>query len=103
MRGKNKPLTSLKDVIANLLSGDTLPYRPDDARIWKIWDEVVGEAISKNTQPLSIKNKLLRVRVTDSIWYQELQFLESQIREKLNLALGRDAVYRIEFSVGAKL
>ena len=98
-----KSLTSLKDVISEILNSGALPFDADDARIWKIWDEVVGHAIAKNAQPFRIKNKQLKVRVSDPIWYQELKFLEESIREKLNNRLGRKAVSKIEFSVGPRL
>jgi len=99
---EKKSLTSLKDVIANLLSDGALPFNPDDARIWKVWDEVVGPAISKNARPLWIKDRMLKVTVSDPIWLQELKFVENDIKEKLNKKLGRKAVEKIEFRVGPK-
>jgi predicted nucleic acid-binding Zn ribbon protein len=102
--GKDKnSLTSLKDVISELLGSGALPFDADDARIWKLWDDVVGPAIARNAQPFRIKNRQLRVRVSDPIWYQELKFMEESIREKLNQTLGRKAVNKIEFSVGRRL
>ena len=102
--GKDKKtMTALKDVIAELLRNGALPFDPDDARIWKVWDAVVGPAIARNSQPLSIKNRQLRVRVSDPIWFQELKFMEESIREKLNDRLGRKAVDKIEFRVGPRL
>ena len=95
-------LTPLKDVITSLLSDGTLPFNPDDARIWRVWDEVVGPAISRNARPSWIKNGKLKVRVSDPIWLQELEFVEESIREKLNTKLGRKAIDRIEFRIGPK-
>jgi predicted nucleic acid-binding Zn ribbon protein len=103
MAKDNDSLTPLKDVIANLLSDGTLPFNPDDARIWSVWDEVVGPAISRNASPSWIKNGRLRVRVSDPIWLQELEFLEASIREKLNTKLGRKTIGRIEFRIGPKV
>ena len=85
-----------------LLGSGALPFNPEDAHIWKVWDEVVGPAIAENAQPSSIKKRQLMVRVADPIWYQELKFMEEIIREKLNLRLGRNAVEKIKFSVGPK-
>lgn len=96
-------MTTLKDVIADLLNSSALPFNPDDSRIWKVWDEVVGPAIARNAQPLRIRDRLLKVRVSDPIWYQELQFMEERIREMLNEKLGRNAVKKIEFGVGPRL
>lgn len=93
-------MAPLKDVIAGLFSDGTLPFDPEDASIWKVWEEVVGSAISKNAQPSRIRNRELRVTVSNAIWLQELKFLEEDIRERLNRILGRKAVDRIEFRVG---
>jgi predicted nucleic acid-binding Zn ribbon protein len=103
MGNKKDSMTSLKDVIAGLLNSGALPFNPDDSRIWNVWDEVVGPAIARNAQPLRIKDRHLKVRVLDPIWYQELQFMEENIREKLNEKLGRKAVDKIEFGVGRRL
>jgi predicted nucleic acid-binding Zn ribbon protein len=102
--GHNKnSMTALKDIIADLLNSNALPFDPDDSRIWKVWDEVVGPVIARNAQPLRIKDRHLKVRVSDPIWYQELQFMEENIREKLNEKLGRKAVEKVEFNVGPGL
>ena len=101
MDAKRHSLTSLKDIITNLLSNGTLPFNPDDARIWKVWDEVVGPAISRNAQPSWIKNRRLKVTVSDPIWLQELKYVEEDIRERLNKKLDRKAIEKIEFRVGA--
>lgn len=93
-------MTPLKDIIADLLRDGTLPFNPDDANIWKVWDDVVGPAISRNTRPSWIKNFRLRVKVSDPIWLQELKFVEEDIRERLNKRLGRRAVEKIDFRVG---
>ena len=93
-------LTPIRDVISNLLSNGTLPFNPDDAAIWKVWDEVVGPAISRHSQPSWIKNRILKVKVSDPIWLQELKFIEKDIKEKLNKKLGRKAIEKIEFRVG---
>ena len=96
-------MTLLKDVIADLLKSSALPFNLNDSKIWEVWDDAVGPAIARNAQPLRIKNRLLKVRVYDPIWFQELQFMEESIREKLNKCLGREAVVKIEFSVGPQL
>jgi predicted nucleic acid-binding Zn ribbon protein len=62
----------------------------------------VGPAISRNARPSWIKNGKLKVRVSDPIWLQELEFVEESIREKLNTKLGRKAIDRIEFRIGPK-
>jgi predicted nucleic acid-binding Zn ribbon protein len=99
---RKESLTPLKDILSALLSDTKLPFNPQDATIWKIWDEVVGPAIARNAQPLWIKDKRLRVKVSDPIWLQELSYLEVTVREKLNARLARQAVDKIEFRLSSR-
>ncbi len=102
MNRRKKELTPLGDIIRNLLTDGTLPFDPNDVDIWKVWDGVVGQTISESARPSRIRKGCLKVTVSDPIWLQELTFLESTIREKLNKKLGRKAINRIEFKVGPR-
>ncbi len=93
-------MTPLRDVIQALFNGAHRPFNPDDARIWQVWEDVVGPAIARNARPSWIRQGRLTVRVSGPIWLQELDFAREGIREKLNAALGRQAVSRIEFRLG---
>ncbi len=97
-----KSLTPIGDIISEILGSGLLPFNPDDTRIWKVWEEVVGQPIAAHAKPLRIKQKRLRVRVSDPIWYQELTFMAEDIRERLNGILGRNAIEKIEFCVGGR-
>jgi predicted nucleic acid-binding Zn ribbon protein len=100
MGDDDRVLTPLKDVIQRLLADGTLPINLQDGEIWKVWEEVVGPGVAGHTRPSWIKEGRLRIVVSDPIWVQELQFVEEDIREKLNARLGRQAVRKIEFRVG---
>ena len=95
-------LTPIGDILGDLLQGDQLPFNAEDARVWRVWKEAVGPAISQHAQPLWIKEGRLRVTVSDPVWLQELTFAERQIRTSVNQRLGREAVKRIEFRVGSR-
>ena len=102
MQKPRKELTPIGDIISDLLTDGTLPFNPDDVDIWEVWDEVVGESFLGTTRPSGIRDKRLRVTVSNSISLQELKFHESAIKEKLNDKLGRHAVDKIEFRVGSR-
>ncbi|MBW1765785.1 MAG: DUF721 domain-containing protein [Deltaproteobacteria bacterium] len=102
MKRKKDTLTPIKDIITNLFGDSGLPFNLDDAHIWEVWDEIVGNRIASNAQPSWIKNGRLRVKVQDPIWLQELKFAEEDIKEKLNRKLGRKAVDKIEFRLGSR-
>ncbi len=93
-------LTALGEILRSFFSDPDLPFNPDDHRIWQVWDGIVGQAIARNARPSWIRNGRLRVRVSGPIWLQELEFAAETIRDRLNEALGRPAVKRIEFRLG---
>jgi predicted nucleic acid-binding Zn ribbon protein len=99
VKRKKGDLTPLKDILAGMLKDPTLPFNPADADIWTFWEESVGPAIAKNARPAWLKDKRLRVTVTDPIWLQELQFEKIRIIERLNHKLGREAVEKIDFRI----
>jgi predicted nucleic acid-binding Zn ribbon protein len=96
----NDALTPLKKVIEGLLGDGTLPINPEDGEIWSVWEEVVGTPVARHARPSWIRRGALRVIVSDPIWLQELQFVEKEIRDKLNRRLEREAVKKIEFRTG---
>ena len=101
MNIRKSDLTALKDVITALFT-DGLPFNPDDAKIWDVWNEVVGPDIAENASPVQIKDGILKVSVANALWLQELLYDETSIRANLNERLGREIVTRILFNVGPK-
>lgn len=70
-----------------------------EQRAVELWRKVVGKTIGEKTKPLSITQGVLRIKVKDNIWKQELYFLKEELKEKLNRALGEDMVKNIKFSL----
>jgi len=101
LKTDQNPLTGfihIKEVIDNITS--TIPINFDDIRIWKVWGGVVGKKIAEHARPSSIKKGVLVVKVSDSVWLQELEFEAETIKEGLNRKLQREAIKKIRFRVG---
>lgn len=92
--------THIKELMDNIFETSALPINFDDREIWKLWDGVVGKTIARHARPSSIKKGVLLVKVTDSVWVQELEFKAETIKERLNTKLQRDAIRKIKFRVG---
>jgi predicted nucleic acid-binding Zn ribbon protein len=69
-------------------------------RVWHVWDNTVGEAISKNARPAAFKGRVLLVYVTSSTWVHQLQFLREEMIAKLNEALGKALIDDLTFKIG---
>jgi hypothetical protein len=98
-RGK-RSFIPLKEVIEDLFTSSALSLNLDDVKIWEVWDGVVGKRVAKHARPSQINKGVLIVKVTDSVWHHELEFMAETIREGLNSTLRRTAVKKIRFKVG---
>ena len=98
-RGK-KSFTPLREVIDGIFASSALPLNLDDVKIWEVWDGVVGKRVARHARPSQINKGVLVVKVTDSVWLHELEFMAETIREGLNSTLQRTAVKKIRFKVG---
>jgi len=87
----------LDDLIARL------PFRERlrEHAIWNVWREVVGPLLASRAEPVRIEEGKLFVRVTNSTWMQEMQFLKDELRSRLNQRLGAPLVHEIFLILGA--
>ena len=95
-----QPLTNL---LAHELQGLGLAERLREADIWRLWTDVVGQAVASRAQPLRIINGTLTVAVSSGPWMQELTFLKEMMKEKLNERLGSEVVRTIILKSGKVL
>ena len=84
---------ALKKVIQN--SG--LEKGLSQQKALETWEEVVGKAISKNTETLSVEHGLLTIKTTNSTWRQELQLQKKHIIQKINKKLEKNIIKDIQF------
>ena len=90
----------LGDVARQEFSTLGLSERLREADIWRFWPEVVGPAIAARAMPLRIIKGVLTVAVSNGPWMQELRFLTTMMRDKLNERLGGDVVREIVLKAG---
>jgi hypothetical protein len=77
-----------------------LAERLREAEIWRIWTDVVGETLASRAYPVRIINGTLTVAVSSAPWMQELRFMTSMMKEKLNNLLGAEVVHEIVLKAG---
>ncbi len=92
----------MKEIVAALLADPALQFNPEEAKIWRVWDETVGPVVAPKARPLWIRKGRLRVKVAEPIWLQELGLAEKTIRDKLNERLGGGSVQKIEFRLASR-
>ena len=62
-----------------------------------VWKEVVGKAVSKNTETISVEHGLLLVKSANSVWRQELQLQKKHIIKNINKKLKKNIIKDIRF------
>ncbi len=77
-----------------------LAERLREAEIWRIWPDVVGAALACRAYPVRIINGTLTVAVSSAPWMQELRFMTTMMKEKLNSCLGGEVVREIVLKAG---
>lgn len=69
----------------------------DQQNIIDVWDEVVGEKISKNAKAKSIEYGVLKVETISPTWRQELYLQKKDIVKKLNEKIQKKIIKDIRF------
>lgn len=90
--------------ISKLLTGSglnpELGARLKDLAIWECWDQAVGSAIAGRTRPLRLVGGVLTVVVASGPWMQQLSFMKTELRDRINTTLGDDRVREIVLKAG---
>src|ERR1700730_13565600 len=63
----------------------------------KAGQEIVGETIARRTEIVSLKFHTAVVKVSGSMWIQELNLMKSQILSRVTAQLGDDVVRDLRF------
>jgi len=88
----------LKDAIAAFLRDYNLESKLNETRIISSWEEVVGKLISRHTNQMYVKDRILFVKVDSAALREELSYQRSKLVKKLNVAAGIDAIEDIKFN-----
>lgn len=94
-RRSDKGPEPLGDIIPKSLDRLGIERDLDDYRLWQAWDEVVGDAIRRNAEPVRLDGKRLVVAARNASWMQELTMMRAEILARLNDWMGREVISEI--------
>lgn len=94
-----KPLV-LGDIINKYCNRLGLSRRMNEQRLLDAWEEAVGEGVAKRTEPIRIENRVLFLKVTNSVWMQQLQFMKELILKNLHEKTGINFLQDLRFFIG---
>jgi len=100
MEKKGRSLKTWAEALGPFLKISGLSRRMQEQKLLDSWDRVVGDAIVEETRPIRVKNRILQVKVTNSVWMQQLQFMKGLIIKKIQENMGNDFLQDIRFYIG---
>lgn len=100
MGAQTPSLDRIGDVLGNVLKRVDPERQLHAYTIWTFWNDEMGAAIARRAQPTHFRNGILFVTVATHSWLQELQFMKTEIRERLNARLGAEVVRDVYFTSG---
>jgi len=90
-----RPLTSaLSELTSRLAPATTL------ARVQGVWELAAGAAVASSARPTAERDGVLTVTCDAAVWAQELTLMASQLIERLNGALGEQAIRELRCRTG---
>ena len=72
------------------------------ARVQRSWADAVGEVMSQEAEPVAERDGVVTVSCRSSVWAEELKMMGSDLRERVNAALGEEAVVELRFSAATR-
>lgn len=88
---------NLKNDLDEFMEYMGLSEKMQDLKILKVWNECVGDTISKFSKPVEIKKNKLYVSVENAVWRYELSARKTEILERVNQILKNKTIKDIIF------
>lgn len=74
----------IRNILSPFLKRTGLSWRIKEQKIIENWQEIVGRDIARNTEPSKLRGGVLYIKVSNSIWMQQLQFLKEEIIKRIH-------------------
>jgi predicted nucleic acid-binding Zn ribbon protein len=72
------------------------------ARVQRCWAAAVGEVMNAEAEPVAERDGVVTVSCRSSVWAEELKMMGPDLRERVNAALGEEAVAELKFTAASR-
>ena len=97
---RNSFPSSVGEILERVFNKFSIDKKLKEVKALKLWEEVMGEKISRHSLPLFVRKGNLFVRVDSSGWLTQLTYLKHEIISELNERLGGESIKNIYFRLG---
>ena len=92
----------ISSVLESVISNLGIKTKLERERLVVLWNEEVGENISRNARAVGCRGSTLLVEVSSSTWLQELSMMREDLLERLNASAGKNVLDGITFYLERK-
>lgn len=97
MKGRSYDNQLLKDVIETWLGQYKHQNMIYEGKVLSLWDDIVGPVISKETDHMFIKNKVLMVKLKSDALRYEMEFSRKKLVKLINAKTGKKVIEDVIF------
>jgi len=97
---KTRRPVAISSVLERVMKDLGIGARVKIVRIITRWDKIFSPPVSRVSLPRDLKGKTLFIEVQDSVWLQQLTFMDQLIMDRINQEFGPGTVRKVCFSVG---
>ena len=83
--------------LKKLIKKEGLEKEINQQKAIDLWEEVVGQKIKENTEPLEVQFGILTVKTKNPVWRQELQIQKEDIIKSINKKLVKTMIKDLRF------
>ncbi len=92
IRGESKPL---KQALHELLDAYRLNYKVDEVRLYKVWEEVVGEIVIHHTVDMKFYKGVVYLKLDSAALRDTMQYTKTEIIQQVNKKLNKNIIREI--------
>jgi hypothetical protein len=98
----NRPV-EISRLLSDVFQNKKWHSRLELHRVFEFWNSTVGREIAAIAQPSLIRGKVLWIKVTDSVWMQQLHLQKMLLLKKINQQLHGEKINDIRFQLNSSL
>jgi hypothetical protein len=89
----------MRDLVAKAVVSLGLGELAAAGRLFRSWEEIVGPDVAARSQPLSLREGVLRIQTDSPAWAAEVRYLAPELLRRTNAALGREVARELKVSL----
>ena len=96
----NRGISKAENFIAAILKSAGLEDGLDEDQVRTAWKELAGDFIYRHTEPISVKNGHLVLRVTQPAMRFHLEQMKPMLLARIRAQLGENRIKSVKFTLG---